>query len=331
MKLSDYDYILPPDYIAQYPEEKRDNCRLLVVNRKTKEISHKYFKDILDYLNKGDTLVLNDTKVQAARLFGKRITGGRREILLLERRDKRRFTCLIRPGRYKIGEKIYFSDNGLEAILTARNEIEFNTEDLEKIYRVGKIPLPPYIKRQLEEQDKIRYQTVYAREEGSIASPTAGLHFTKDLLDKIKSKGVNIVYLTVHIGYSTFKTIKCENIAEHKMGEEYFNIPLKTWETIVKSHQHGGRVISVGTSSTRALETVALNPNMLSGKTELFIYPGFSFKVTDCLITNFHLARTTPLMLVAAFMGKDLIKEAYRQAIEAGYRFLSFGDCMLIL
>jgi len=329
IKLADYDYSLPKDYIAQYPKEERDSSRLLVVDRDKKTIAHKKFKDIVNYFKKDDTLVLNNTKVLAARLFGIKKTGGKLEILLLNNKDNRRFECLIRPARFKVGEEISFLGNGLKAALTARNEIEFNTDDLEKIYAFGNVPLPPYIKRDAEESDKIRYQTVYAEVDGSVASPTAGLHFTEELLDKIKSKGVNVIYLTLHIGYATFKPIKSEDVEAHKMAEEYFQIPAQAQEILCRTRLKNGRIISVGTSSTRALETAALE-GKLSGNTCLFIYPGFKFKAIDCLVTNFHLARTTPFMLTAAFLGKGLIKEAYRQAIEEKYRFLSFGDSMFI-
>jgi len=329
IRLSDYDYSLPKDYIAQYPEGERDASKLLVIDRSTNAISHESFKGIVNHLKKDDTLVLNNTRVLPARLFGMKKTGGKLEILLLNKKDNARFECLIRPGRFKAGEEVSFPGNGVKAVLTAKNEVEFNTDNLEKIYNLGFVPLPPYIKRSVEDSDKVRYQTVYAKEPGSVASPTAGLHFTEELLADIKDKGVNVLYLTVHIGYSTFKPIKSEDVQGHKMGEEYFYIPEASWENLRQARSRGGRIIAVGTSSTRALETAALD-GKLSGKTNLFIYPGFRFKAIDCLITNFHLARTTPFMLVASFMGKDLMKEAYRQAIERKYRFLSFGDSMLV-
>lgn len=330
IKLSDYDYALPIGYIAQYPKEERDSSRLLVVDRAKRTIAHKKFRDIVSYFKKGDCLILNNTKVLAARLFGIKKTGGKLEVLLLNRIDNARFACLIRPGRFKTGEEISFPGNGVTAVLASKNEIEFNTDNLEKIYKLGRLPLPPYIKRDVEPMDEVRYQTVYAKEDGSIASPTAGLHFTQNLLDEIKSRGVNVAYLTVHIGYSTFKPIKSEDVEAHRMGKEYFNIPEETQGKLNKARLDGGRIISVGTSSTRALETRALEVKT-SGETGLFIYPGFKFKAIDCLVTNFHLSRTTPFMLTAAFLGKELIQEAYSEAIKEKYRFLSFGDGMLII
>ncbi len=278
-------------------------------------------------------MVLNNTKVLPARLYGKRATGGRVEILLLTQIKGGIFECLMRPARLKEGEKIFFDGGTFNAVVLAKNQVRFNTEDSEKIYRMGITPLPPYIKRTVEPQDVINYQTIYAEKEGSVAAPTAGLHFTKELLLAIKKKGINIVYITVHIGYATFKPIKCEDLCQHKISEEYFEIPQEALAALKKTRKQAGRIVAVGTSVVRALETVSLEDanTSISGKTELFIYPGYKFKNVDCLVTNFHLPRTTPFILVCAFAGKELIQNSYKQAIDNFYRFLSFGDAMFII
>lgn len=329
MQLSDFDYSLPKELIAQYPLEERDRARLLVLNRKDSSIAHRVFKDITDYLIRDDLLVLNDTKVLPSRLIGSRVTGGKVEVLLLKRKSALTFDALIKPGRIKLKEKVIFNAGKIYAELTAKNEITFYGEGADRIYTHGVMPLPPYIKRPAEESDGIYYQTVYAKEEGAIASPTAGLHFTRELMDKIVSKGIKIAHITLHIGYSTFKPVKAKNITEHKMDQEYFNISDDTMKLIAKTRVENGRIFAVGTTSCRTLETYALGTKR--GYTDLFIYPGYKFKTVDCLLTNFHLPRTTLYMLICAFAGKDLIRKAYSEAIEKKYRFYSYGDAMLII
>lgn len=325
LKLSDFDYALPKELIAQYPLEKRDLAKLMVLNRRDGTIEHRIFKDILDYLRQGDLLVLNDTKVLPSRLRGSRLTGGKADVLLLKRKNNLTFQALIKPARIKINEKIMFNGGSLLAEVTARNEIAFYAGDIAEVYRQAKMPLPPYIKRLPEDLDNIYYQTVYARNEGAIASPTAGLHFTEELIARIKSCGINIACLTLHINYSTFKPVKCENIESHKMDGEYFNIGDQACALIKDAR----RIIAVGTTSCRALE--AYSRGARQGYTDLFIYPGYEFKTVDCLLTNFHLSRTTLFMLVCAFAGEGLIKKAYCEAIDSGYRFYSYGDAMLII
>lgn len=329
MKLSDFDYCLPKELIAQYPLKERDAARLLVLNRKTGTIEHRVFKGICDYLHKDDLLVLNDTKVLPSRLMGKRLSGGKVEVLLLNRKTKSTFNALLKPSRLRLKEKIIFNGNQIQCEITAKNEVNFNIKDIKAIYGLGVMPLPPYIKRMPQYSDKICYQTVYAKEEGAIASPTAGLHFTKELLDEISLARINIAYITLHIGYSTFKPLNSEYITEHKMEEEYFNIPDETMKLIEKTKKKNGRIFAVGTTSCRALETYASGKS--KGYTDLFIYPGYRFKLADCLLTNFHLPRTTLFMLVCAFATEKLIKKAYQEAIAKKYRFYSYGDAMLIL
>lgn len=329
MKLSDFDYTLPKELISQYPLEKRDNAKLLVLNRKSGSIEHCIFKDIIDYLRKDDLLVLNDTKVLSSRLKGQRLTGGRIEILLLNRKDGLTFNALIKPSRLKVGEKIVFNGGNISGIVSAKNEVTFLSQSLAEIYKLGMMPLPPYIKREPEKLDEVYYQTVYAKKEGAIASPTAGLHFTKELMDRIISFGINIAYITLHISYSTFKPVKTEDITQHEMDKEYFNVPDKTIKLIEKTKEKFGRIFAVGTTSCRALETQSLGKP--DSYTDLFIYPGYRFKAVDCLLTNFHLPRTTLFMLVCAFAGEKLIKKAYQEAIDKKYRFYSYGDAMLIL
>ncbi len=329
MKLSDFDYTLPKELIAQYPLKERDAARMLVVNRRNSNIEHRIFKDIINYLRKDDLLVLNDTKVLPARIIGRRLTGGKVEILLLHRKEGLVFNALLRPLRLKKQEKIVFNGNNIHCEVTAKNEVTFQAPDIDAIYRLGVMPLPPYIKREPRDCDDIYYQTVYAREEGAVAAPTAGLHFTQELLDKICSLGINIAYITLHIGYATFRPVKVEDIARHKMEPEYFKIPDYTTELIKKTREGNGRVIAVGTTSLRALETYA--SGIKEGYMDLFIYPGYKFKAADCLLTNFHLPRTTLFMLVCAFAQDKLIKKAYQEAIARKYRFYSYGDAMLII
>ncbi len=344
MKLSDFDYILPQELIAQYPLKERDSARLMVINRDKGTIEHRFFKDITEYVCKEDLLLLNDTKVMPARLFGSRLTGGKIEILLLKHKadlspqgknslTDYTFEVLIRPARVKLNEKIMFAGGKICAQRTAKNEVTFYAQSLEDIYSHGVIPLPPYIKREPEEADNIYYQTVYARENGSIASPTAGLHFSKGLMDKLGADGVNIAYITLHVGYATFKPVKCEDITKHAMGQEYFTVPDETAGSINHTRSAGGRIFAVGTTALRTLETYALGDK--EGYTDLFIYPGYNFKLADCLITNFHLPGTTLYMLVCAFgfvKGQEkLIKDAYQVAVEKNYRFYSYGDAMLVI
>lgn len=329
LKLSDFDYILPKELIAQHPLTERDTARLLVLNRKDGKIEHHIFKDIADYLHKDDLLILNDTKVLPGRLKGRRLTGGKVDILLLNQKSDLIFDALIKPNRVKLKEKIIFNSAKFYAEVTAKNEITFLAPDINAIYNLGMMPLPPYIKREPERLDSIYYQTVYARCKGAIAAPTAGLHFTKDLIKKISSKGIDIAYLTLHIGYTTFRPVKTEDVTKHNMEPEYFQIPNLAIKMIKKTHAQRGRIIAVGTTSLRALETYG--SGIRQGYTDLFIYPGYKFKLADCLLTNFHLPRTTLFILVCAFAGKKLIKEAYQEAIVQKYRFYSYGDAMLII
>ena len=329
LKLTDFDYVLPKELIAQYPLKQRDSARLLVLNRAKSTIEHRVFKDIIDYLNKNDLLVLNNTKVLPARLIGSRKTGGKVEILLLNRSKGLSFDALIRPSRVKINEKIIFNGNGISCEVSARNQVTFSVKDIEEIYALGKTPLPPYIKREPIDLDAIYYQTVYAKAQGSIASPTAGLHFTEELLKKIKAKGINLAYVTLHIGYSTFAPVKSEDITQHKIQKEIFSISSKTQELLQEAQVKKSRVIAVGTTSLRAIETFS-QTGTAEGTTNLFIYPGYNFKIADCLLTNFHLPRTTLFMLTAAFATEKFIKRAYQEAVEKKYRFYSYGDAMLI-
>jgi S-adenosylmethionine:tRNA ribosyltransferase-isomerase len=334
MRLADFDYNLPDELIAQYPSKQRHKCRLMVLNRSNRSISHKTFDQITEYFNKGDSLILNNTKVIPARLFGKRKTGGKVEIFVL---DKKGLICeaLLRPSnRLKDGETVLLESGDTVEILN-RAEIgrlvRFN-RPLESILKsIGHIPLPPYITRMDEPSDKTNYQTVYAYEEGATASPTAGLHFTKELLGKIQKKGVNVSYLTLHTSYGTFAPIKSEEIETHKMHKEYFRLPDKTIAAIVECKKNNGAIFATGTTTTRVLEHYSSNGTATLGYTDLFIYPGYRFKTVDHLITNFHLPKSTLLLLVSAFTGMDFILEAYRKAIELRYRFYSYGDAMLIL
>ncbi|MDD4940206.1 MAG: tRNA preQ1(34) S-adenosylmethionine ribosyltransferase-isomerase QueA [Candidatus Omnitrophica bacterium] len=329
MRLSDFDYALPKELIAQYPLEERDAARLLVLDRGEGTISHRVFKEITDYLKPADLLVLNDTKVLPSRLVGSRLTGGKVEILLLRQKSALTFEALIKPARVRINEKIIFNGGKVCCEVSSRNEVVFSGLNAEAVYDLGVMPLPPYIKRDPEESDRVYYQTVYALRDGSIAAPTAGLHFTDGLLEKIKTKMVETAYITLHVGYATFKPVKCEDIAEHRMQKEYFSIGREAQRKIAVARLENRRIIAVGTTSCRSLETFASGIN--EGFTDLFIYPGYDFKMTGCLLTNFHLPRTTLFMLTCAFAGEKLAKEAYRQAVDKKYRFYSYGDAMLIL
>ncbi|HHV65830.1 MAG TPA: tRNA preQ1(34) S-adenosylmethionine ribosyltransferase-isomerase QueA [Peptococcaceae bacterium] len=343
MKLEDFDYFLPPELIAQYPLEPRDSSRLMILNKTTGDISHHIFRDIEKFLNPGDVLVLNKTRVIPARLLGeKKGTGAQIEVLLLKRINNCSWEVLIKPGkRLKVGQEVMFGGGfltgKLKDILANGNRImEFEFEGLfeEVLDSLGKMPLPPYIHADL--QDKERYQTVYAKESGSAAAPTAGLHFTKELLQKIENKGVEILEILLHVGLGTFRPVKTEDITEHQMHSEYFRLDQVTADRINRAKKEGRRVIAVGTTVVRTLESAANlsnNPMELTafeGWTDIFIYPGYQFKVIDALITNFHIPRSTLIMLVSAFAGRELILKAYAEAIREKYRFYSFGDCMLI-
>lgn len=329
MRLADFDYPLPKELIAQYPLKERPQARLLILDRKKGVIEHAIFKDIGGYLAEDDLLVLNNTRVLPSRILGARPSGGKVELLLLKEKPGLVFEALIRPARVKLGEKISFNGAKISATVSARNEITFAAENRESIYRLGVMPLPPYIKRQSEEADNRDYQTVYASQDGSIAAPTAGLHFTPELIKEIQAKGTEISYITLHINYSTFKPVKVEDITRHKMDKEYFEISFQAQKQIEAARTRQGRIFAVGTTSCRVLESYAAGKS--TGYTDLFIYPGYNFKLTDCLMTNFHMPRTTLFMLVCAFAGEKLIKQAYQQAIDKKYRFLSYGDAMLIL
>jgi len=329
LKLSNFDYTLPKELIAQYPLKERDNARLLVLNRKKPKLEHRVFKDIIDYINEDDLLVLNNTKVLPARLFGHRLTGGKVEVLLLNPRAGKTFNALIKPSRLKFKEKIIFNGGKTCGIISGKNEITFSLKDKESVYNLGCMPLPPYIKRIPQDSDNIYYQAVYAKEEGAIASPTAGLHFTEMLINRIKQEGINIAHITLHVGVATFKPVKVNDVTTHKMTPEYFKIPEGTVNLIKKARENKSRIFAVGTTSLRALETYY--SGVKEGLTDLFIYPGYEFHMADCLITNFHLPRTTLFMLVCAFAGEKLIKKAYQEAIDKKYRFYSYGDAMLII
>jgi S-adenosylmethionine:tRNA ribosyltransferase-isomerase len=330
LKLSDFDYELPKGLIAQYPLEKREEARLMVVKRESSEIEHRVFKDLAGYLKTGDLLVLNDTKVLACRLIGHKFTGGKVEILLTKRRSGSTFEALIQPSRTKVGEKIFFDkENKICGTVTNRKEITFQPKDANTIYEIGQVPLPPYIKREPEPLDKEYYQTVYANKEGAIASPTAGLHFTKELIKNIEVNGVNFAYVTLHVGLGTFKPVTSDNILEHKMEPEFFQVPLSAQKKIDEAAKFKSRIIAVGTTSLRALESYA--EGFKEGQTNLFIYPGYKFKLANCLLTNFHLPKTTLFMLVCAFGGEQLMKKAYQEALDQKYRFYSYGDAMLII
>jgi len=340
LKVTDFNFDLPEELIAQHPLEKRDSSRLMVLNRETGDIEHKVFHDIIDYLNEGDTLVLNNTRVMPARLIGeKEGTGGKIEFLLLKRIDKDRWECLAKPGKSaKVGRKFVFGEGKLKAevvdVLEDGNRIvEFSYEGIweEVLDSLGEMPLPPYIHERLE--DRERYQTVYSKENGSAAAPTAGLHFTEELLQKIKDKGVNIAYVTLHVGLGTFRPVKVDTIENHDMHSEYYVLDEENASIINNAKENGKRVIAVGTTSTRTLETIADENGRVkaqSGWTKIFIYPGYKFKIIDNLITNFHLPESTLIMLVSALAGREHVLNAYNEAVRQKYRFFSFGDSMFI-
>ncbi|MCI9658230.1 MAG: tRNA preQ1(34) S-adenosylmethionine ribosyltransferase-isomerase QueA [Lachnospiraceae bacterium] len=340
MNLHDFYYELPQELIAQDPLEDRSGSRLLCLDRASKTVSHHIFREITDMLEPGDCLVLNDTKVIPARLMGSKVgTDAKIEVLLLKRLEDRVWETLVKPGKKaKPGTNISFGDGlltgeVLEVVEDGNRLIRFDYEGIfeEILDRLGQMPLPPYITHQLK--DKNRYQTVYAKHDGSAAAPTAGLHFTKELLEKIREKGVQIVRITLHVGLGTFRPVKVENITEHHMHSEYYVVEEDAARKINETKQKGGRVIPVGTTSCRTLESAAGEDGILqagSGWTDIFIYPGYQFRVTDCLITNFHLPESTLLMLVSALAGREQIMAAYEEAVRERYRFFSFGDAMFI-
>jgi S-adenosylmethionine:tRNA ribosyltransferase-isomerase len=349
MHIKEFDYDLPPGLIAQHPVEKRDHSRLMILNREKKNLEHRSFFEISDYLKKGDVLVLNDTKVIPARLEGKKQTGGKAEVLLLKpltngKANESVWRCLVKSSKKPgIGSKIVFHQSLTAEIIEEDNgeyTLAFTCEDtFERVLeRVGKTPLPPYIKRESDFDegvvDRERYQTVFARTRGAVAAPTAGLHFTRKLLDRITDKGIELVYLTLEVGWGTFQPVRVENIEQHRMHAEQFVLHTETARTINEARQRGSRIIGVGSTSTRLLESVAGEDGRVKpgkGSTDLFIYPGYTFKAIDCLITNFHVPRSTLIMLVAAFAGREFILDAYRTAIQEKYRFFSYGDAMMII
>ena len=341
MKVTEFDYELPEELIAQTPIKKRDESRLMVLNRKEQTIEHKIFKDIIDYLKPGDVLVRNNTKVIPARLYGKKETGANVEFLLLNNIEGDIWESIVRPGnKLHVGTKVIFGDGILEAEILevmpgGTRKVEFKYDGIfnEILDKIGLMPLPPYIHESLKEKD--RYQTVYAKYDGSAAAPTAGLHFTPELLEKIQEKGVEIANVTLHVGIGTFRPVKEDTVEAHKMHSEHFYIKQEDVDKINKAKQEGRRVIAVGTTSCRVLESIAdENTGMvkpIEDDTEIFIYPGYKFKCIDGLITNFHLPQSTLLMLVSALAGKEYIMKAYKEAVKEKYRFFSFGDAMLII
>lgn len=340
MQTKDFYYDLPQELIAQDPLKNRSSSRLMVLDKKTGYYEHKKFQDIIEYLHKGDCLVLNDTKVIPARLYGEREhTGGKVEILLLKRKEHDIWEILVKPGKKaKPGTVLCFGDGILKGTILETTEdgnriIQFSYQGIfeEILEQIGQMPLPPYITHKLN--DKNRYQTVYAVHDGSAAAPTAGLHFTKELLQEIENKGITIAKITLHVGLGTFRPVKVENVESHHMHSEFYNINTEAAEKINQTHQLGRNIICVGTTSCRTIESAADNNGIVhagSGNTDIFIYPGYHFKATDCLITNFHLPESTLLMLVSALAGKEHIMNAYKEAVKEKYRFFSFGDAMLI-
>jgi len=338
MQLSDFMYDLPEERIAQTPVEPRDHSRLMVVHRGDHSIEHKHFYDIIDYLNPGDVLVVNETRVIPARLIGEKPTGGACEILLLKQLAPKKWETLVRPGKkLKPGAQVVFGGGKLVATIASTTEtggriVDFECEGTMEaaLDALGEMPLPPYIHEKLE--NKERYQTVYAKHEGSAAAPTAGLHFTPELMDKIRAKGVDIVPVLLHVGLGTFRPVKVENLDEHEMHSEYFEVSEEAARRINAARERGGRVIAVGTTSVRTLESASENGRLLPkrGDTQIFIRPGYKWQMVDALITNFHLPGSTLVMLVSALYDRERILEAYKTAVEENYRFFSFGDAMFI-
>lgn len=339
MKTDDFDYYLPEELIAQHPAEKRDHARLLLLDKETGEKEDKFFYDIIDYLNPGDVLVMNDTRVIPARLFGHREDKEESiEVFLLHNIEGKTWECLVRPGKkMKIGTKIIFSEELSAEVKDIKEDgnriIEFFYDGIfnEILDKLGNMPLPPYIKEELDEPEE--YQTVYSKNPGSVAAPTAGLHFTKELLKQIEKKGIKLAYLTLNVGLGTFRPVSVDDVNEHKMHSEFYSISQETADIINEAHSNGKRVIATGTTTIRTLETVYKNKGKItkdSGWTDIFIYPGFEYKVVDALITNFHLPKSTLVMLVAAFTSQDMILDTYNYAVKEKYRFFSFGDAMFI-
>ncbi len=340
MKTHDFWYDLPEELIAQTPLQQRDTSRLLLLNRKSGAVEHRHFADIIEYLRPGDCLVLNDSRVLPARLLGHRPTGGGAELLLLRDLGENTWECLAKPGRkLQIGQEVVFGNGELTATVTdiledGNRQVVFHYQGifLEILEQLGKMPLPPYIKAELKDQE--RYQTVYSREIGSAAAPTAGLHFTNELLERIRQKGVQTAFVTLHVGLGTFRPVKAEEITEHHMHSELCMMNQKTADILNATKANGGRVICVGTTSCRTLESLVNEDGTFSAKskwTEIFIYPGYAFKAMDGLITNFHLPESTLVMLVSAFAGRENVLAAYEEAVNERYRFFSFGDAMAIL
>ena len=350
MNISEFDYELPENLIAQMPADKRQNSRMMVLNRNSQTIEHKHFYDITDYIDENSILVLNDTRVMPARLYGTKDTGAKIEVFLLERDESLQggefWSCLIRPSKKIKPETVITISEELKIKAVKRLEDDgewlieliYSGDLFEILHKIGNIPLPPYIERKLNKDelkqfDMERYQTVYARDEGSVAAPTAGLHFTEEILQKLKDKGVEIAYVTLNVGLGTFRPVKCENILDHKMHSETFCITQETADKINQAKSNGKKLVAVGTTTVRTLETAFQKYGKIQAckdHSELFIYPPYEFKVVDNLITNFHLPKSTLLMLVSALAGKDFIFQAYNEAIEKEYRFFSYGDCMLI-
>ena len=339
MKTADFDFQLPEELIAQTPLERRDASRLLTLDKTTGAVGHRHFYDLPQFLRPGDCLVLNDSRVLPARLIGHRPTGGACEVLLLVDKGENLWECLVRPGRkLKPGTQVVFGDGQLTATVEAelddgKREVRFHYHGifLEILEQLGKMPLPPYIKAELEDQE--RYQTVYSKVVGSAAAPTAGLHFTPELLEQIRKHGVKVCYVTLHVGLGTFRPVKAEDIQDHEMHSEFCMISQETADTINETKRNGGRVICVGTTSCRTVESFAEKDGTLaerSGWTSIFIYPGYRFKVLDALVTNFHLPQSTLIMLVSALAGRERVLAAYETAVQEGYRFFSFGDAMMI-
>lgn len=342
MRIEEFDFNLPENLIAQTPLKDRTASRLLVLDKVTKKIEHKHFKDIKDYLKEGDCLVLNDTRVLPARLYGaKKDTGAKIEILLLHQQEDDRWEVLVKPAKkVKIGTKLIFGNGKLEATCIEIKEhggriLEFSYDGIfyEILEALGEMPLPPYIKEQLSEQE--RYQTVYAKEKGSAAAPTAGLHFTNELLEEIRAMGVKVEFITLHVGLGTFRPVNVEEIDKHHMHSEFYHMSQKTADVLTKTRENNQRIITVGTTSTRTLETIARDNDgsfvEKSGWTDIFIYPPYQFKAIDGLVTNFHLPKSSLIMMISAFAGRETILSAYEEAIEKQYRFFSFGDAMLII
>ena len=343
-KLGDFDYPLPKKYIAQYPGDKRDQCKLMVVNKKAKTIEHKKFSNIAEYLRKNDLLILNNTKVFPARLFAtKDRTDAKVEVFLLRELAQNLWEVMVRPARkVRIGNKLVFTpklmcdviDNTVSGGRVVRFESENQAELHDIIDRIGTSPLPPYITRDPEPSDKIRYQTVYATERGAVAAPTAGLHFTNGLINRLKKKGIKIEYITLHIGLGTFRPVQVEDLNRHQMDSEYFEVSTKTAMAINEARKKHRKIVAVGTSTIRALETVVVSGFMVSPKrgwTDKFIYPPYEYKMVDSMITNFHMPKSTLMMMVTAFADINLLKKAYREAKKHDYRFLSYGDAMIII